>query len=166
MFTAFQIYKGKGAMTVKPVRPRWTTTEGGAWKLDKEGCFMLEVAGSTGTRQYDWPNKIIVALSPLELAAIVEDPDKADGHAFYHDTFKSQPGKEGTLVKTIKWSRAADGSAYYVNVYVADETAGPEKKNNNATCSVSRAEFVIFKQLVLSSIPAMYGFDVAMGSIV
>jgi hypothetical protein len=77
---------------------------------------------------------------------------------------KSQPGKEGTLVKTIKWSRAADGSAYYVNVNVTDKTAGPEK-NNKATCSVSRAEFVIFKQLVLSSIPAMYGFDVAMGSI-
>jgi hypothetical protein len=52
----------------------------------REGCFMLEVADSTGTRQYDWTNKISVALSPMELATIVEDPDKADGHAFYHDT--------------------------------------------------------------------------------
>jgi hypothetical protein len=38
VFTGFQIYKGKGAMTVKPVRPKWATTEGGAWKLDKCVC--------------------------------------------------------------------------------------------------------------------------------
>lgn len=35
LFTGFNIYKGKGAVTVKPMRPRWSTMESGAFKLDK-----------------------------------------------------------------------------------------------------------------------------------
>lgn len=77
---------------------------------------------------------------------------------------KGQPGREGSLAKSFKWTRDKNGNAYFVNVYMTDKTAGPEKKTT-ATCSVTPAEFAVFKQLVLQSISAMYGFDLAMGSI-
>lgn len=47
---------------------------------------MVEIATASGTRQYDWGNKIVVSLNPLELAELVTDPDKEEGHNFYHDT--------------------------------------------------------------------------------
>lgn len=47
---------------------------------------MFELANAQGPRQYDWNNKISVALSALELAEVVTDPDKDEGHTFYHDT--------------------------------------------------------------------------------
>jgi hypothetical protein len=34
-FTAFNIYKGKGALSVKPMKPKWSAVPNGGWKLDK-----------------------------------------------------------------------------------------------------------------------------------
>lgn len=58
---------------------------------------MFEMAPSIGTRQYDWPNKIQVALSPIELSQIVTDPDSDSGHNFYHDTCEARPHHSSTL---------------------------------------------------------------------
>lgn len=68
------------------------------------------------------------------------------------------------MVKNFKWTKdQQSGKAYYINLYVTDKTSGTEKKTN-ATVSVSLAEFAILKQLALYCMPAMYGFDLAMGN--
>lgn len=35
IFVSWSVYKSKGALSVKPVKPRWTTTSGGAFQLDR-----------------------------------------------------------------------------------------------------------------------------------
>lgn len=46
--------------------------------------MMFEFAASSGERSYDWTNKIVIQLSPLELATIVETPSAE--HNIFHDT--------------------------------------------------------------------------------
>lgn len=52
----------------------------------REGCLLFEVANALGPRKHDWPNKIQVALSQLELAEVVTDRDRERGNKVVHDT--------------------------------------------------------------------------------
>ena len=47
---------------------------------------MFEMAHAVpgSKRQYDWANKILISLRPLELAQIIRQPQQE--HTFYHDT--------------------------------------------------------------------------------
>jgi hypothetical protein len=69
--------------------------------------------------------------------------------------------RAGTLVKTLTWTPAPDGNAFFLNVSLTDKTQGTEKKSQ-ASCSLTHSEFNIFKQLVNNSMPALYGFDLAL----
>lgn len=79
-------------------------------------------------------------------------------------TVKGQPDREGTLVKKFVWRKDQQtGKAYNITVYVVDKTSGTEKRAS-ATCPVTPAEFAVSKSLVLNSMPAFYGFDLALGN--
>lgn len=54
------------------------------------GGFIFEVASSSGERRYNWDDKIVVAMNPLELAKIMRAPDQE--HSFYHDTCEYDGG--------------------------------------------------------------------------
>eukprot|EP00882_Tetradesmus_deserticola_P016638 GHRQ01017778.1.p1 GENE.GHRQ01017778.1~~GHRQ01017778.1.p1 ORF type:complete len:139 (-),score=24.43 GHRQ01017778.1:1034-1450(-) len=69
---------------------------------------------------------------------------------------KGQAGREGTVVKTLKWSRAPDGRAYFINASVSDKANGI---NNSVSVSLTNAEFYTFKRLADYSIPYMLGWD-------
>jgi hypothetical protein len=70
--------------------------------------------------------------------------------------------REGTLVKTFKWTPAAE-SGYFISVTMTDKQQGPEKKSN-VSCSISDDEYVVFELLVKGSMVRLHGFDVALGS--
>jgi hypothetical protein len=67
------------------------------------------------------------------------------------------------MVKQFKWTRDPSSTAYYINVTSTDKQGGSDKKTS-ATCSLTQAEFGILKQLVQSSMYALYGFDAAMSN--
>jgi hypothetical protein len=69
---------------------------------------------------------------------------------------KGQPGKQGTLVKTLKWSRAPDGNAYFINASVKDTG---NNINNSVSVSLTNSEFYTFKRLVDYAIPYLLGWD-------
>lgn len=71
---------------------------------------------------------------------------------------KGQANKEGTLVKTFKWSPADNG--FFISASMTDKTQGQEKKAS-VSCSLTPAEYTVFEQLVKGSMLHMYGFDVA-----
>eukprot|EP00775_Hariotina_reticulata_P006411 gene6411-6642_t len=155
VFTSFNVYKAKGALNAKPVKPRWTQLDKGAFKLEKEGGVMFELANTVGERRYDWEKKVMVFLKPEELAAIMAEPNAS--HEFYHDTFKGTPGKEGSLVKTLKWAPSSDGKVYFINASCNNKV---DNTNSSASVSLNHAEFYLLQKLVDSSLPYMYGWDV------
>jgi hypothetical protein len=69
---------------------------------------------------------------------------------------KGQPGKAGSLVKTLKWSRAPDGNAYLLNASVNDTA---NNVHNSVSVSLTPAEFYVLKRLVDYAIPYMLGWD-------
>ncbi|KAF8069549.1 WHY1 [Scenedesmus sp. PABB004] len=154
VFTAFSVYKTKGALNVRPIKPTWGNTSGGAFKIEREGTVMFEIASAAGERRYNWEAKVSIALRAQEVADLLSAPE-AD-HTFYHDTYKGQPGREGQLVKTLKWSRAPDGKAYFINASVADKGAGT---NASAAVSLTPGEFYLLRQLLDSSFMYLLGWD-------
>jgi hypothetical protein len=74
---------------------------------------------------------------------------------------KGQPGKEGTLTKQLRWSRAPDGKAYFINATVQDKA---NNINNSVSVSLTKAEFYTFKRLIDYSIPYMLGWDTVFNS--
>ncbi|KAF6265254.1 ssDNA-binding transcriptional regulator [Scenedesmus sp. NREL 46B-D3] len=147
VFADFSIYKTKGALTVKPIKPTWAALGNNGWKMERNGTMLFELANPVGSgdRRYSWDQKVVISLQANELSSILAEPDTE--HTFYHDTFKGQAGREGTLVKILKWSRAPDGRAYFINASVSDKANGI----NNS--------FYTFKRLIDYSIPYMLGWD-------
>lgn len=76
---------------------------------------------------------------------------------------KGQAGREGTKVKTFKWSMAPDGGAYFINASMTDKTEGQDKKAS-ASVSLTQAEFYVLRRLVDHCMPSLFGFDVAISS--
>lgn len=63
MRTEWKVYKGKSAISFKPIPPRIEQRDFG--KLcSRAGVLLVEVANAIGRRQYDWPNGIVIPSSP------------------------------------------------------------------------------------------------------
>jgi hypothetical protein len=69
--------------------------------------------------------------------------------------------REGTLVKTLKWTPADSG--YFISVTMTDKQQGSEKKSD-VSCSITDDEYVVFELLVKGSMVYLHGFDLALGT--
>uniref|UniRef100_A0A383V6W3 Uncharacterized protein n=1 Tax=Tetradesmus obliquus TaxID=3088 RepID=A0A383V6W3_TETOB len=156
VFVDFSVYKKQGALMVKPIKPTWAQTPNGGWKMERNGTMLFELANavSPGERRYNWDKKVMIGLQANELSTILAEPNA--NHDFYHDTFKGQQGREGSLVKTLKWSKAPDGKAYFINATVKDTA---NSINNSVSVSMTPGEFYTFEQLIKFAIPYMLGWD-------
>ena len=75
-------------MQLRPIVPSYQQTAGnGANVLQRQGVLLLEVANASGTRQYDWANKIMFALSVTEMADLFLVPGALQGKgvSLFHD---------------------------------------------------------------------------------
>lgn len=59
-------------------------------------------------------------------------------------------------MKTLKWSKAPDGKAYFINATVKDTA---NSINNSVSVSMTPGEFYTFEQLIKFAIPYMLGWD-------
>jgi hypothetical protein len=70
-FAHYGIYKGKGAINVKPIAPTFKIGEK-SQIVEREGSMLFEFApAGTGPRDYDWSKKSLFSLSATECAEIV-----------------------------------------------------------------------------------------------
>eukprot|EP00210_Caulerpa_lentillifera_P002217 g2130.t2 len=81
--TRYTVYKSRAAVEFTPLAPTIVVDERGYKNVQRQGCLLLIFAQSTGTRSYDWDNKIIFALSVGELGQILATPTQE--HEFFHD---------------------------------------------------------------------------------
>lgn len=58
-FVQYQVYKGKAAMALGPIRPTWRRLKDGGMAVDRQGTMLLEFAPAAGERIYDWNKKLV-----------------------------------------------------------------------------------------------------------
>lgn len=84
VFAAYSIYKGKAALSVKPIPPT-VQHRGQATVLVKEGALLFEIApAGANPREYDWSKKQFFALTLAEMGDLIV-MDKLKGIEFFHD---------------------------------------------------------------------------------
>ncbi|KAK3264778.1 Single-stranded DNA-binding protein why1, chloroplastic [Cymbomonas tetramitiformis] len=160
VFVNFHIYKGKGAIAVGAIKPKFAHTQGGAQMLEKPGCMLLEFAPAIGERQYDWSKKQTFSLSPVEAGDIMENAK--EGCQFYHDPNKGRSG-EGSITKQLSISRTPDGKGFFFQLVVNMPNrsgAGNQSTSQRVSVPVSNAEYATLKSLFNFMIPHLLGFGV------
>jgi len=152
-FADFKVYKGKAALSMRPIRPTWKRLPDGGASIDRTGTMLLEFApvGSV-ERQYDWSKKQTFAMSASEIGTVVAAPNTKN--EFFHD-----PGKgrtvEGMVHKVLRVEPTPDGKGYFFSVNVTDKANG----NSNISIPLSIGEFFVFKTLCEYALPRLMGFD-------
>lgn len=91
-YAGYSIYKGKGALYVKPIPPTFTAS-GNSQKVDRNGALLFEFAPSgKGPKEYDWTKKATFSLSVSECGEVLRAKDIPSAE-FLHD-----PGANSKLV--------------------------------------------------------------------
>ncbi|CAL8463140.1 g2674 [Coccomyxa elongata] len=164
LYANFAIYKGKAAASFRVRKPRWVESQDGSISLDRAGSLIVEFApvapGSgtnVGNRSYQWDKKQTFALSPVELAGIVESATTGKSmKELFHD-----PNKGGTdsgkIAKTLSLQRFDQGQDWYLQLAVKDSAS----KENSATMGlpISGSELYTLKTLSEFLIPRLLGWD-------
>lgn len=155
VYTAYTVYKGRGAMSLKVIKPTWERiSTGSGIRVSREGTVLLEFAQGKGDRIYDWDSKGTFAMNAVECGEILEAAETSSELSFFHDPNK-MGSAEGAVTKTMKFSPARD-SGYFFSLYVNDKSTGA---SSQYTTAVSSAELRVIQQIIQFSIPRILGFD-------
>lgn len=161
-FASYNIYKGKGACSIKPILPTFsaiatntkTNPPSKFRTVTREGTILFEFAPpGSQMREYEWSKKSTFALDVTECGALLVINPK-EGKEFFHDPNLGSNGK-GNVVKTLKLSPTADGNGMFLTLQVRDNILG------QSTCSipVTWAELEVIKSICSVSIPKLLGID-------
>jgi len=119
----FTVYKSRGAMSIKMIKPTWERVPtGSGLKIARDGTLLLEFANSRGEREYDWEEKEVFGLSATECADILEAVENGGEKSFFHDPNKMSSG-EGTITKSLRVSPGKD-SGYFFSLTVNNKVSG------------------------------------------
>lgn len=150
-FTQYSIYKGKAALSIKPIPPTWKDTEYN-YAMDRHGTLLLTFIPSTGQTGkpggLQWKDHVNFGLSPSECGELINACDSRERASFYHDL-----GNGST--KTFACSPTPDEKAFFFNV----EASGKDR----IFLPISFGEYYVIKQLINFSLPRLLGFDAAFG---
>lgn len=146
VYTAYTVYKGRGAMSLKLIKPTWERiSTGSGIRVSREGTVLLEFAQSKGERVYDWDNKGTFAMNAVECGDILEAIETSTERSFFHDPNR-MGSAQGAVTKTLKFSPARD-SGYFFSLYVNDKSVGGVVTSRYDT-AVSTAELRVIQQVL------------------
>jgi len=152
MFADYTVYKSKGAMGVKVIRPTWERVPtGSGLKIAREGTLLLEFAHAKGEREYDWEGKGMFALSAVECADVLVAVETGSEKSFFHDPYK-MGNEEGTVTKTLRVT-PAQNSGYFFSLSVRNK-AGVDARFDTP---VSPAELRVIRKIMDVSAPINLG---------
>lgn len=153
-YGSYNIYKGRAAVSVKPIAPTFKTLSKASRTVAREGALFFEFAPiGNAPKVYDWTQKIAISLDVTECGALLA-MDPAVGLEFSHDPFMGSP-EGGQTMKKLKISRAPDGKGMFFNLQVTDKQRGPA----SFSVLVSWAELEVIKTTARYCIPYFLGFD-------
>ena len=116
LFTSYDVYKGKSALNVKPVRPTFSAASTDtSLRLQKAGGLLVEMAPASGQRTYDWASKIMFLLNVTEMGDLLAFNADVASQAlqFTHDPAMNT-AQAGTIIKTLRVSAMKDGASHAV----------------------------------------------------
>ncbi|KDD76494.1 Whirly transcription factor [Helicosporidium sp. ATCC 50920] len=156
-YTIYKVCKGKGAVTLKLIRPTWVRSgSGNGISIQRDGTLLLEFATAKAEREYDWDRKETFALSAVECAEILEAAEAKGEVSFFHDPHK-MGRQEGQVTKTLRMSTGA-GATCFLNLSVADKSANAR---HQFSVPVSKAELRVLRVLMEVSSEESFAHDVA-----
>lgn len=83
-YASYGVYKGKGALNVKPIPPTYQVKEK-SQSVVKEGALLFEFApAGANPREYDWSKKIMFSLSANECGEFLRHNEPTNVE-FMHD---------------------------------------------------------------------------------
>ena len=154
-FVSYVVYKGKAALSFKPIPPTFTQ-KGSSKIVSRFGGMLLEFAPSVGLRQYDWTKKAAFLLEPTECGAIIgfDMYTKTSTVDLFHDPNMGN-NNAGQVSKKLKITVSPDGKGLFISLQVTDKVAG----TSNLSVPVTSAEFEVVRNLLEFSLPRFLGFD-------
>ena len=108
VYTAYTVYKSKGAVSFKIIKPTWDRAASGI-RLSREGTMLLEFATGSGDRSYAWGSKGTFGLSASEIGDFLAAVDANEEWSAFHDPNMGGSSR-GTVNKSLKLTPAAQGS--------------------------------------------------------
>lgn len=155
-YAAFTIYKGKAALSIKPIAATFQMYGKQSQTVSREGGMLFEFAPiGNGPREYDWSKKTTFLLDATECGEIIANDAKfqKDGVEFSHDP-NAQSDKSGQITKKLRINPTPDGKGYFISLNVNDRIASI---NSNILLPVTKAELEVTRQLMIYCLPYFLG---------
>ncbi|XP_077249689.1 WHIRLY 2 [Tasmannia lanceolata] len=149
----FSIFKGKAALSLEPVLPKFTKLDMGNVRMDKRGSLMLKFWPAIGQHKYDWEKKQMFALSATELGSLIS-LGPAEACDFFHDP-SMKTSLAGQVRKTLQVAPNSDNTGYFFNLTVVNSTL---KTNERFSVPVSKAEFAVMRSAFSFILPHIMGW--------
>lgn len=141
----FTIYKAKGAAQFSLIAPKFNDKG----FFDKEGAVLVQAAPGDGNKDnpsWDWNKKITFAISPTDIASLLDQTKEAPRIFHEHQstpkTFELIPGKgnfEGTFMLQI--------------------AAGKGTERNVITVPLTNGEYQVIMRLLVAALPTLIGWE-------
>ena len=157
VFASYIVYKGKGAVAIKPITPKFSfIPQSKSRVVERAGGLLFELAPSAGPRQYEWNKKTTFLLDPTECGALIAF-EKNVGCEFLHDPNMNDQSKSGQITKVMKWAPSKDGGGVFLSLSVTDKS--DPKNSSNLSIPITWAELEVIRSILRYSIPFFLGFD-------
>ncbi|KAJ0969403.1 hypothetical protein J5N97_022280 [Dioscorea zingiberensis] len=153
-YAEFSIYKGKAALSMAPILPKFTKMDSGISRVDKRGVVLLKFMPAIGTRKYDWEKKQFFALSAIEVGSLIS-LGPTESCEFFHDP-SMKSSLEGQVKKTLTVSPMGNDGGYFFGLNVLNSV---EKKTERFSVPVSKAEFAVIRAACGFVLPHIMGWD-------
>jgi hypothetical protein len=154
VFVDYGVYKTKGALKIKCVRPTFETDAGGRKIMKRAGGVLFELASSTAPRAYDWGNKGSFMLSGTEAAELADRMAANAPCSFFHDPGAGGANR-GAVNKGFKTEPMPDGSG---GLFVNLSTTSAGNKSFHSV-PVSYGESAAIRHVLVYLVPRVLGFD-------
>ncbi|XP_078440537.1 WHIRLY 2 [Wolffia australiana] len=149
----FSIYKGKAALGVRPVPPKFSAKQTGTYFVSKRGSVLLTFLPAVGVRKYDHERKQLFALSPTEIGCLTS-LGAGESCEFFHDP-SMQSSNQGQVRKTLNVSPMSDDGGFIFSLRVVN---GPMNTEERFTVPVSKAEFSVLRTSLGFILPHIIGW--------
>lgn len=152
VYTAYTVYKAKGAVSFKIIKPTWERTASGI-RLSREGTMLLEFATGSGAgdRSYAWGSKGTFGLSASEIGDFLAAADAGEEWSAFHDPNMGGSGR-GAVSKSLKLTPAQQGS-WFLSLGVRGTTQG------SYSVALTRGELRVVTTCLEFALPRCLGLD-------
>ena len=158
-FPAFRIHNRTGTVkfTLQPAHfagETFETRSGDPVRVLQKGYVMVEMASAAessanrGPVVYDWPNKVAMKLSDVDIRQVLDGLDGKECR-IVHDPNKAKPGGDGALPKSFLQLSKGDRFGWFMTM------SRGEKK---ARCPISDTDAANFKLLLSRAVVRLYGW--------